>query len=154
MIRRTTGVMVIACSLAACVAPTPPGGTYSRRDVQRAWNIEQAIVADVVEVAIDGHATGLGSVGGGAIGWSLGRTVGHGHSDASFVAASVGAVAGAIAGEQIEKSVRTQRGYEIVVNLDKGGSIAIVQPADQTFAPGEKVRVYTRRDGSARVAKI
>ena len=152
MIRRMTGLLVLVCSLAACVVPPAPGGTYSRRDVQRAWTIEQATVADVVEVAIEGHTTGLGSVGGGAIGWSLGRTMGYGSS--SYVAASVVAVAGAVAGEQIEKNARRQRGFEIVVDLDKGGSIAIIQPADQTFAPGEKVRVYTRRDGSARVAKI
>lgn len=152
MMQRTVGVLVLACSLAACAAPAP-GGTYSRRDVQRAWTIEQATIANVTEVDIEGtRTTGIGQVGGGAIGWSLGRTVGHGGG--RVIAATVGAVAGAVAGEQIEKNARKQKGYEIVVDLDKGGSIAVVQPADQVFAPGERVRVYTRRDGSARVAKM
>lgn len=35
-----------------------------------------------------------------------------------------------------------------------GETLAIVQPADQTFDEGEKVRVFTRPDGSARVAKL
>lgn len=151
MIRRMVVVGVIAASLAACAA-TPPGGSYSRRDVQRAWKVEQATVADVNEVVIDGRSTAIGRVGGGAIGYTLGRGVGHGHG--TSIAGAVGAVAGAVAGEQIEKGARTQKGYEIVVELDNGGSIAVVQPADQTFATGERVRVYTRRDGSARIAKI
>jgi outer membrane lipoprotein SlyB len=151
MLRKAIGLGVLACSLAACVAPSP-GGTYSQRDIHRAWKIEQATIADINEVAIDGRTTGIGSVGGGAIGWSVGHTVGHGGG--RYIASAVGAVAGAVAGEQIEKTARRQKGYEILVDLDKGGSIAIVQPADQTFAPGERVRVYTRRDGSARIAKI
>ena len=152
MMLRATGLVVLACSLAACAAPSP-GGTYSRRDVQRAWTVEQATVADINEVDIEGRrTTGIGQVGGGAIGWLLGRTVGHGGG--RIIAATVGAVAGAVAGEQIERNARKQKGYEIVVDLDKGGSIAIVQPADQAFAAGERVRVYTRRDGSARVAKL
>jgi outer membrane lipoprotein SlyB len=152
MMHRTVGVVVLACSLAACAAPSP-GGTYSRRDVQRAWTIEQATIADVNEVTIEGtRTTGIGQVGGGAIGWSIGRNVGHGGG--RVFGGVVGAVAGAVAGEQIERSARRQKGYEIVVDLDKGGSIAIVQPADQTFETGERVRIYTRRDGSARVAKM
>jgi outer membrane lipoprotein SlyB len=152
MMQRTVSVVILACSLAACAAPSP-AGTYSRRDVQRAWTIEQATIADVNEVTIEGtRTTGIGQVGGGAIGWSIGRNVGHGGG--RVFGGVVGAVAGAVAGEQIERSARRQKGYEIVVDLDKGGSIAIVQPADQPFAEGERVRVYTRRDGSARVAKM
>jgi outer membrane lipoprotein SlyB len=152
MMLRTLGLVVLTASLAACAAPSP-GGTYSRRDVQRAWTVEQATVADVNQVDIEGtRTTGIGQIGGGAIGWSLGRTVGHGSG--RVVGGVVGGVVGAVAGEQIERSARKQKGYEIVVDLDKGGSIAIVQPADQSFAAGERVRVYTRRDGSARVAKL
>lgn len=153
MTRATSlAVLVPALFLSACMA-SAPGGTYSRRDVQRAWTVEQATVADVTEVTIDaGRRTRLGHVGGGAVGWAVGRTVGQGSG--RVIAGAVGAVAGAVAGEQIEKAARREKGYEIVVDLDKGGSIAIVQPADQAFAAGERVRVYTRRDGSARVAKI
>ena len=49
----------------------------------------------------------------------------------------------------------TQKAKELLVELGGSGeTLAIVQPADQTFDPGEKVRVYTRPDGSARVAKL
>ena len=39
------------------------------------------------------------------------------------------------------------------VELDGGRTISVVQARDQSFAVGERVRVYTRRDGAARVAK-
>jgi outer membrane lipoprotein SlyB len=144
MMQRTVGVVILACCLAACAAPAP-GGTYSRRDVQRAWMVEQATITDITDVDIEGTRTT-------GIGWAIGRNLGHGGG--RVFGGVVGAVAGAVAGEQIEKSARKQKGYEIVVDLAKGGSIAIVQPADQSFAAGEHVRVYTRRDGSARVAKM
>jgi len=152
MVRTPLAYCLLALALVGCAAPSPPGGTYSRRDVQRAWTIEQGTVADITEVAIEGRTTGIGQVGGGAIGWAVGREVGHGGG--RVLASVVGGVAGAVVGEQIEKNARKARGFEIVLDLDKGGSIAVIQPADQTFAEGERVRVYTRRDGSARVAKL
>jgi len=151
MLGGSLGVTAVLLALAGCAAPAP-GGVYSRHDVQRAWTVEQATVADVTEVTIEGRNTSLGHVGGGAIGWSLGRNVGRGGG--RVIASTVGAVAGAVVGEKVERDLRREKGLEIVVDLDKGGSIAVIQPSDQTFSPGEKVRVYTRRDGSARVAKI
>lgn len=151
MIRIVLVAAALVTTLTACASPSP-GGVYSRRDVQRAWTVEQATVADVTEVTIEGRNTSLGHVGGGAIGWSLGRNVGRGGG--RIITSTVGAVAGAVVGEKVERDLRSEKGYEIVVDMDKGGSLAIVQPKDQVFAPGEKVRVYTRRDGSARVAKI
>jgi outer membrane lipoprotein SlyB len=40
-----------------------------------------------------------------------------------------------------------------MVELDGGRTISIVQARDQSFAVGERVRVYTRPGGAARVAK-
>jgi outer membrane lipoprotein SlyB len=58
-------------------------------------------------------------------------------------------------GQQAEKAVTRQKAWEILVEIEQGvETIAIVQPADQTFAVGEKVRVYTRSDGAARVSKL
>jgi outer membrane lipoprotein SlyB len=62
-------------------------------------------------------------------------------------------VAGAVVGSAVEEGVTRQKGLQITVKLDAGGSVAVVQAADQAFAVGEKVKVYSRRDGAARVAK-
>ena len=73
----------------------------------------------------------------------------------SSIASAVGAVAGAIVGQKAEKVATQKRAWEILVELEGGTEqLAIVQPADQNFSTGEKVRVYTRSDGAARVAKL
>ena len=93
----------------------------------------------------------LGRVGGGLVGYEAGRTVGSGAG--SRVAGVVGAVAGSVAGAAIEEGVTRQKGLQITVALNGGRTLAVVQAADQRFAAGEKVKVYSRRDGAARVAK-
>jgi outer membrane lipoprotein SlyB len=63
-------------------------------------------------------------------------------------------VAGAVAGEAIEERATRERGLQITVDLDSGRSIMVVQAADQPFAVGERVRIYSRADGAARVSSL
>ena len=142
--------VVILGLLTACVSQR--GTTYSRHDTQRSWTVREATVVQIVEATIEGQHSAIGTFGGGYIGNSVGRTVGAGAG--STIAGAVGAVAGAIAGKQTEKAVTREKAWELLVEMQGGETLAIVQPADQTFGEGEKVRVYTRRDGSARVAKL
>ena len=126
---------------------------YSRSDAGRPWVVQEATVVQVTEALIEGRDSAIGTVGGGLIGHSLGRAVGAGAG--SRIAGAVGAVAGAVAGQRTERVATQQKAWEILVDVEDGiEQLAIVQPADQTFAAGEKVRVYTRSDGSARVAKL
>jgi outer membrane lipoprotein SlyB len=144
-------VVILGLLCSACVSSTAT--MYARHDVQRAWTVRDAKVVQVVEATIEGHSGVIGTYGGGYVGHSVGRTIGAGTGSA--VAGAVGAVAGAIAGRQAEKSATQQKAWELLVEIDNGGeTLAIVQPADQNFDEGEKVRVYTRPDGSARVAKL
>jgi len=143
-------VIVLGLLSAACASR---GTMYSRHDAQRSWTVRDATVVQVVEATIDGQSSVIGTYGGGYIGNTLGRTVGSGTG--SSVAGAVGAVAGAIVGRKTEKAVTQQKAWELLVEMSGSGeTLAIVQPAEQTFAEGEKVRVYTRSDGSARVAKL
>jgi outer membrane lipoprotein SlyB len=126
---------------------------YARHDTQRAWTVRDATVVQVVEATIEGHSGVIGTYGGGYVGHTLGRTIGTGTG--ASVAGAVGAVAGAIAGKQAEKKATEQKAWELLVQVGEGGeTLAVVQPADQNFDEGEKVRLYTRADGSARVAKL
>jgi outer membrane lipoprotein SlyB len=138
--------------LAACAAPM--GKMYSRNDAGKPWTVQDATVVQVTEATIEGRDQGqIGTIGGGFIGHAVGRSVGHGAG--SSIAGAVGAVAGAIVGQKAEKGATRKRAWEIMVELEGGAeTIAIVQPADEQFSTGEKVRVYTRTDGSARVAKL
>jgi outer membrane lipoprotein SlyB len=129
------------------------GTMYSRHDAQRSWTVRDATVVQVVEATIEGQSTVIGTYGGGFVGNALGRTVGAGSG--SSVAGAVGAVAGAVVGRKTEKTATQKKAWELLVQVgDKGETLAIVQPADENFDEGEKVRVYTRPDGSARVAKL
>lgn len=144
--------LILIVLLSACASPRG-GNVYSRSDAHKPWTVQEATVVQVSEATIEGRETVIGTVGGGLIGHSLGRAVGHGTG--SSIAGAVGAVAGAIAGQKTEKAATQRKAWEILVEVEHGAErLAIVQPADQTFNPGEKVRVYTRSDGSARVSKL
>ncbi|MET0656603.1 MAG: hypothetical protein ABW110_00395 [Steroidobacteraceae bacterium] len=138
--------------LAACSSPGR-GPVYSQSDARRPWTVQDATVVQVSEATTEGRESAIGTVGGGFIGYELGRAVGHGAG--SRIAGAAGAVAGATVGKKTEKAATQQKAWEILVEIEHGAeTVAIVQPADQAFAVGEKVRVYTRSDGSARVSKL
>ena len=88
-------------------------------------------------------------MGGGAIGYAIGRSVGDGSGHR--VAGAVGGVAGAVASREVEGAARTRPGLEITVQLDRGDTLVIVQPADEAFVGGQRVRVLLGRGGAARV---
>lgn len=146
----SVSVVILGLLASACASRGP---MYSRHDTQRAWTVREATVVQVAEATIEGHSGVIGTYGGGYVGHTLGRTVGAGTGAA--VAGAVGAVAGAVVGRKAEKTATQQKAWELLVQIGDGGeTLAIVQPADQNFAEGERVRVYTRPDGSARVAKL
>jgi outer membrane lipoprotein SlyB len=138
--------------LAGCASSTTT--MYGRNDAGKPWVVQEATVMQISEATIEGKEDGyIGTIGGGLIGHSLGYSVGAGAG--SSIAGAVGAVAGAIVGQAAEKKATQKRAWEILVELEGGAeTLAIVQPADQDFSTGEKVRLYTRSDGSARVAKL
>jgi outer membrane lipoprotein SlyB len=137
--------------LSACVSTA--GKMYSPSDARRPWTVQEATVVQVNEAVIDGRETAVGTVGGGLIGYTLGHAMGGGSGSA--IIGAVGAVAGAVAGQKVEKAATQQKAWEILVDVEDGVErLAIVQPADQNFVAGEKVRIYTRSDGTARVAKL
>jgi len=143
-------LFALALSVGGCSLPSR-GDVYSRDETRTAWDVRYGEVVDVDEVTIEGRRSALGRVGGGLVGHEAGRTVGRGAG--SRVAGAVGAVAGAVAGEAIEESVTREQGLQITVRLDDGRTLSVVQAADQRFSVGEKVKVYSRHDGAARVAR-
>jgi outer membrane lipoprotein SlyB len=145
---------IVLLALVAGCASQSTTTMYSRNDAGKPWSVQEATVVQVTEARIEGREQGqIGTIGGGFIGHAVGYSVGHGAG--SSIAGAVGAVAGAIIGQQAEKKATEKRAWEILVELEGGlETLAIVQPADQDFSTGEKVRVYTRSDGAARVSKL
>jgi outer membrane lipoprotein SlyB len=137
-------------TLGACVSPSS-GKIYSRQEARTAWRVEPGRVTAIEDVTIEGRRSAVGRIGGGFIGYEVGRTVGAGSGRA--IAGAVGAVAGAVAGEAAEERLTREKAYEITVKLDNGDTIAVVQAADQTFAVGERVEVLRNGRGGARVSR-
>src|SRR6266850_1449609 len=64
------------------------------------------------------------------------------------VVGTLAGVGGGVAGNAIEQRTTTQKGEEIVVRLDSGETIAVVQGGWQDFAAGQRVQVVTGRGGA------
>lgn len=150
---RATAVLVALAylSTAAGCADSLGGRSYSRSDARQAYAVQYGEIVDIDIVQIEGEATVLGTGGGAAIGYRLGRLIGSG--DSSRVAGAVAGTAGAVAGREVEKTVTSEDGLEITVKMDRGEMLLIVQSADVQFNVGERVRVLRGRGAEARVLK-
>jgi len=146
-----TTVLVLVCSLMAGCASSRSGEVYSRDQARMAHTVEMGVVEQVKPVTIEGTKSGAGAVGGGVAGGVLGSTIGSGRG--STIAAVGGALVGAAAGALAEEQLTKADGLEILVKLDSGRLVAVVQEADVAFAPGDHVQVLTGTDGTIRVRK-
>ncbi len=133
-------VLFSSVFLAGCPASTS-GGAYSREQARTPQEVQMGVVESVREVQIEGTKTPIGPAAGAVVGGVAGSSIGHGKG--STIGAVVGAVAGGLAGAAIEEGVTRTKGLEITVKLDSGKLMAITQAADETFRPGERVRVLT-----------
>jgi outer membrane lipoprotein SlyB len=98
-------------------------------------------VESVRDVKLEGTRSGVGPAAGAVVGGIAGSTVGAGRGSA--VAAVIGAVAGGVAGQAAEQGVTGKRGVEVTVKLENGQMVAIMQEADETFRPGDRVRILS-----------
>jgi outer membrane lipoprotein SlyB len=143
--------ILFAAALAAVVAgcaSSVSGGAYSRAETGREEQVRLGVVMKVREVQIEGTKSGVGTVGGAAVGGIAGSNVGQGKG--SSVGTILGVIVGGVAGSAAEEGMTRQKGFEITVKLDTGGIIAVVQGADEKFAPGDRVQLLSE-GGKTRV---
>jgi outer membrane lipoprotein SlyB len=133
-------VPVQAASNAPAVpkAHTAPVQVASNAPVKRTC-AECGVIESVREIQTHGEGTGLGAVGGAVVGGLLGNQVGSGRGNAA--ATVIGAVGGVVAGNEIEKRVKSTKGYQITVRLDDGSSRVIGAVSTPTWRTGDHVRV-------------
>ena len=127
---------------AGCAVPSNSSQVYYSGQTQREQIVRFGTVESVRQVAIQRPDSGFGTLGGAAIGGVAGSAVGAGRG--SVVGAIIGAIAGGVAGNAVENSADRRPGYELTVRLDNGEMRAIVQEADEFFAPGDRVRILSR----------
>lgn len=96
-------------------------------------------VVAVNAVKVQGNASGVGAVGGAVAGGVVGHQFGKGHGkDAMTV---LGALGGALAGNQVEKTVRSNMRYDVVVRMQDGSTQTVSDTSPPPFSNGDKVRV-------------
>jgi len=143
-----TVVLVSSWLLSGCPA-SMSGSAYSREQARQTQEVQLGIVQSVRNVQIEGTKSGVGAVGGAALGGLAGHQIGGGTGQ--IAGAIGGAVLGGVAGAAVEEGVTRRPGLEITVRLDNGRMVAVTQEADEPFNPGERVRVLTGYDGTSRV---
>lgn len=121
--------------VAAVVPPPPPPAPVVVAAICR----ECAVVEDVRTVEKAGQASGVGAVGGAVVGGVLGHQVGSGRG--KDLATVLGALGGALGGNQVEKTVKKETQYQIVVRYDDGSKGTFTQATPPSWHKGDKVRV-------------
>ncbi len=90
-------------------------------------------------VNVEAKASGAGAVAGGLVGAIIGHQIGNG--SARDVARVLGAVGGAFAGNQIEKSSKESKRYDVVVRFEDGTSRTFSNDTPPGWQSGDRVRV-------------
>lgn len=119
------------------VAPPPP--PPSAPAVVAAICHECAVIEEVRTVEKAGQASGVGAVGGAVVGGILGHQVGSGRG--KDLATVLGALGGGLGGNQIEKTVKTEKEYQIVVRYGDGSKGLFTQATPPSWHRGDKVKV-------------
>jgi len=137
---KSGGVLLLVVLVAGC-AQGLGGSSYTREEARVEQNVRMGIVESVRPVQIEGTRSGVGPAAGAVVGGIAGSTVGGGRGSAA--AAVLGAVAGGVAGQAVEQGTTRTNGVEVTVKLNSGALVAIVQAADETFKPGDRVRILS-----------
>ena len=158
-----------AILLAAC-GSTASKSSYPVTHTGAVQKMEKGTVVGTRNVKIDGRATNMGRIVGGAVGAGVGalsvpiksettitqsgpnsvaiRSTDNRHE--SHAATAIGGAVGMVVGQKVEKVLTAKKAQEITVALDSGETVVIIQEyREPEFYDQERVKVYTTRAGEA-----
>ncbi len=104
------------------------GPTVAQSQVNVMRSVQTGVVVDVRPVVIEGDETWIGTGTGASAGAILGSSTGSGTSGA--LAGVAGGALGAIAGREVEEMMTRQDGFEMIIQLDDGSVVSIIQAAN------------------------
>ncbi len=136
-----TSLLAAGLVLSGCAVQPHSANVYSGRQTMGEQSVRMGVVESIRNVVIDNGQSGVGTLGGAALGGLAGSQVGQGNG--SIAAAIGGAIAGGLIGQHIEQSANSRPGLEITVKLDNGNLTAITQDADEQFNIGDRVRLLS-----------
>jgi outer membrane lipoprotein SlyB len=132
-------VALLAALLSGCFATPKGGGTYEPREHLGVGRAQPGLVIQVrlVRLAPDDRLVAAGGAIGGALGGVAGAKVaGNSGRAGAFVGSVLGGIAGAgLAAQQ------TADAHEIIVRMDSGATISVVQRDGVPVAAGQPVWV-------------
>ena len=148
--RRATAVFAVCAIAVTAGCATPGPDAYRYADARVEQSVAYGIVDSVRPVRVGDDHNAVGTVAGALLGGVLGNRVGAGFGRTAATVA--GAVAGGVGGNALEKHLERDNGEEVVVRLDSGSSVAIVQ-GNGGLRAGDRVRVVSGPGGS-RVERV
>jgi len=131
-------IIGLSFSLAAC-APDLSSGTYGGGQVGVASQALSGTIVGkrLVKINNNSHVGGaVGAVGGAVAGSFIG-----GGTRENILGGLGGAVVGGLVGNAIDNKVNSQQGFEYVIRIKKGKTIAVTQTVDNNLAIGQRVMV-------------
>ncbi|PMS23251.1 hypothetical protein C0Z18_03380 [Trinickia dabaoshanensis] len=138
-------LLIGSVTMTGCAYNSSSPDVYTAGQAQREETVRFGTVESVRAVVIssnEGQPSGLGALGGGALGAVAGSAIGGGKG--SIATAIIGGIAGAVAGNAVENGVAKRSGVEITVRLDNGDLRAITQAATgEVFQAGDRVRLLS-----------
>jgi outer membrane lipoprotein SlyB len=138
---KATIPLLVSALLAGCASPPQSGSVYRSYQTQNEQVVRTGTVESVRNVVIANPESGVGTMGGAALGGLAGSQAGSG--DGSAAMGIIGAIAGGLIGQRVEARANNRPGFEITVKLDSGELRAVTQVADELFRPGERVRLLS-----------
>jgi outer membrane lipoprotein SlyB len=131
-----TAVLLLAGCASDSSNPSRP--VYTASQAGQVISQNAGMVMEVEEVMIQGESSYQGAPGTGS---QVGRAVGQGvlSGNPLYVVGAIGGIMGSKAGANLDNQI----GDKIVIALDTGKTITVVQPRDkkQPIMPGERVVV-------------
>lgn len=133
------GLAVGGLTLTGCAANSQSPAVYQSGEALSERSVRYGRLESIRQVEIAQDSRGLGGIAGAVVGGVAGSGVGEGRG--STIMGVLGALAGAAAGDAIERGTGTTLAYELIVKLDSGSTIAVVQEVAESLRPGDKVIV-------------
>jgi outer membrane lipoprotein SlyB len=144
-------LLAVTVGLAGC-APTNTNTTYSSADIGRTAQLSYGVIISMRAVAVQNQNTGVGALGGAAIGGAAGSFIGRNDVRGNILGAVGGAVVGGLVGYAAENAVSTGQAIEFIIQEDNASApISVVQTNEDNFRPGE--RVVLSRGSRTRIAR-
>jgi outer membrane lipoprotein SlyB len=131
--------LCVAGLVASGCARGPGPNVYESREVNQAAAVERGTIVSIRPVSVEGTGH-TGTLIGGAAGGVAGSFIG-GDWRSNLLAGIAGAVAGGVAGGAVERSMTGRVAAEFIVQLESGGTIAVIQDNEDGLRVGDRVSV-------------